>query len=222
MQKLTKQTRHLILFYVIGLATAMLCYSGGHYLDSDTVGYSLSKNFISDLLRTTSHSGANNLPSLIISVISFIALLIALFRFLFLAADIFKKDFHNLVSLTKISAIWGCSCIFGVMVTPADVPSLYGLHVLFANSIFYSSVVTLTCYAYLFSKKDMKSYTIALLLCTVAAIGYIIIIEYGPAPWMSMNALILQVSSQKIITLSLVSTVFYMTKGIDLLNDKIQ
>jgi len=68
----------------------------------------------------------------------------------------------------------------------------------------------------------MKSYTIALLLCTVAAIGYIIIIEYGPAPWMSMNALILQVSSQKIITLSLVSTVFYMTKGIDLLHDKIQ
>ena len=63
----------------------------------------------------------------------------------------------------------------------------------------------------------MKNYAIALLLCAVAAIGYIIIIEYGPAPWMSMNALILQVSAQKIITLSLVSTVFYMTKGIDLL-----
>ena len=68
----------------------------------------------------------------------------------------------------------------------------------------------------------MKNYAIALLLCAVAAIGYIIIIEYGPAPWMSVNALILQVSAQKIITLSLVSTVFYMTKGIDLLNDKIQ
>ena len=222
MENLTKQTRYLILFYVIGLSLSMLFYSGGNYLDPNTVGYSLSKNFISDLLRITSHSGADNLPSLIMSVISFIALLIALFRFLFLAANVFQKDFHTLALLTKISAIFGCFCIFGVMITPADVPSLYGLHVFFADWIFYSSAVTLGLYAYLFSKKDMNNYAIVLFLCTLAAICYIVITEYGPAPWVSMNALILQVSSQKIITLSLVSTIFYMTKGIDLLDDKVQ
>ena len=219
MQKLTQQTRYLILFYVIGLSTAMLFYAGGNYLDPDTVGYSLNKNFISDLLRTTSHSGENNLPSLIISTVSFIALLFAVFRFLFLAADVFKKDFYNLALLTKISAIWGCSCIFGVIVTPADIPSLYGLHVFFADSIFYSSAITLAFYAYFFLKKDMNSYGFALIACTITAICYIGIIEYGPEPWMSMNALMLQVSSQKIITLSLVSTIFYMTKGIDLLTN---
>ena len=52
-------------------------------------------------------------------------------------------------------------------------------------------------------------------------LGYIIFLEIGPEPWKSIQSLTLHATYQKVAVLSLIGTVWVMSKGTDLLDDKI-
>lgn len=215
--KLGINTRRLLLSYIGLLTLAAFFYGGGNYIEKQTLYYDFFTNFISDLGRTTSHSGADNTISIALFSMGMITQIIASFYYLFNAADFFSKDKPKISIVAKISAACGSLSLLGVVFTPADVPSLYSLHIFFANSVFNCALLTLGIYAYLFYSKGLKNVTFALFICSIVILGYIIFLEIGPAPWKSIESLTLHATYQKISVLSLVATVWIMSKGTDLL-----
>ena len=129
MSSITKKTREYLIFYTICIFGAMLFYQGGHLLDSTTSGYNFFRNFISDLGRTISLSGENNIISYIIFSTGSFVLLGSLTRFLFLAINQFKTNFGILTLLARITSVYSCLGVFGVVITPVNVPALYNLHI---------------------------------------------------------------------------------------------
>ena len=218
---LGKTTRVMLLSYLGLLTLAGFFYGGGNYVDKTTPYYNFFRNFISDLGRTTSHSGEDNTISIILFSIGMLIQLIAVLIYLVKAANYFAKDYPKISILAKCSAIFGSFSLLGVIVTPADVPSLYALHIFFANSVFNGAFVTLGIYSYLFYSKGLKNVTYTLFLCSLVILGYIVFLEIGPAPWKSIQSLTMHATYQKVAVLSLIATVWIMSKGTDLLNDKI-
>ena len=218
---LGKTTRIMLLSYLGLLTLAGFFYGGGNYVDKTTPYYNFFRNFISDLGRTTSHSGEDNTISIILFSIGMLIQLIAVLIYLVNAANYFAKDYPKISIIAKCSAIFGSFSLFGVIVTPADVPSLYALHIFFANSVFNGAFVTLGIYSYLFYSKGLKNVTYTLFLCSLVILGYIVFLEIGPAPWKSIQSLTMHATYQKVAVLSLIATVWIMSKGTDLLDDKI-
>ena len=218
---LGKTTRKMLLSYLGLLTLAGFFYGGGNYVDKTTPYYNFFRNFISDLGRTTSHSGEDNTISIILFSIGMLIQLIAVLIYLVKAANYFAKDYPKISILAKCSAIFGSFSLLGVIVTPADLPSLYALHIFFANSVFNGAFVTLGIYSYLFYSKGLKNVTYTLFLCSLVILGYIVFLEIGPAPWKSIQSLTMHATYQKVAVLSLIATVWIMSKGTDLLNDKI-
>ena len=218
---LGKTTRIMLLSYLGLLTLAGFFYGGGNYVDKTTPYYNFFRNFISDLGRTTSHSGEDNTISIIFFSIGMLIQLIAVLIYLVKAANYFAKDYPKISILAKCSAIFGSFSLLGVIVTPADVPSLYALHIFFANSVFNGAFVTLGIYSYLFYSKGLKNVTYTLFLCSLVILGYIVFLEIGPAPWKSIQSLTMHATYQKVAVLSLIATVWIMSKGTDLLDDKI-
>tara|TARA_B100000927_G_scaffold249131_1_gene213028 strand:- start:45 stop:716 length:672 start_codon:yes stop_codon:yes gene_type:complete len=219
---LGKTTRILLLSYLGFLSLAAMFYGGGNYVEKQTPYYNFFKNFISDLGRTTSHSGDDNTISIILFSIGMLIQIIAAFIYLFNAANYFSLEMPKISIAAKISALLGSISLLGVVFTPADVPSLYGLHIFFANSVFNCALVTLGIYSYLFYSKGLKNVTFTLFLCSAIVFGYIVFLEIGPAPWKSINTLTMHATFQKIAVLSLVGTIWVMSKGTDLLDNKVQ
>ena len=218
---LGKTTRKMLLSYLGLLTLAGFFYGGGNYVDKTTPYYNFFRNFISDLGRTTSHSGEDNTISIILFSIGMLIQLIAVLIYLVKAANYFAKDYPKISILAKCSAIFGSFSLLGVIVTPADVPTLYTLHIFFANSVFNGAFVTLGIYSYLFYSKGLKNVTYTLFLCSLVILGYIVFLEIGPAPWKSIQSLTMHATYQKVAVLSLIATVWIMSKGTDLLDDKI-
>ena len=216
-----RTTRKMLLSYLGLLTLAGFFYGGGNYVDKTTPYYNFFRNFISDLGRTTSHSGEDNTISIILFSIGMLIQLIAVLIYLVKAANYFAKDYPKISILAKCSAIFGSFSLLGVIVTPADVPSLYALHIFFANSVFNGAFVTLGIYSYLFYSKGLKNVTYTLFLCSLVILGYIVFLEIGPAPWKSIQSLTMHATYQKVAVLSLIATVWIMSKGTDLLDDKI-
>ena len=218
---LGNNTRRLLLSYIGLLTLAAFFYGGGNYIEKQTLYYNFFTNFISDLGRTTSHSGADNTISIVLFSIGMLTQIIASFYYLFNAADYFSNDKPNVSIVAKISAACGSISLLGVVFTPADVPALYSLHIFFANSVFNCALLTLGIYAYLFYSKGLKNVTYALFACSLIVAGYIVFLEIGPAPWKSIESLTMHATYQKVAVLSLVGTIWIMSKGTDLLNDEV-
>ncbi len=58
-------------------------------------------------------------------------------------------------------------------------------------------------------------------LCSAIVLGYIVFLEIGPAPWESIDTLTIHATFQKVTVLSLVGTLWVMSRGTDLLDNKI-
>jgi hypothetical protein len=209
--KLGINTRRLLLSYIGLLTLAAFFYGGGNYIEKQTLYYNFFTNFISDLGRTTSHSGADNTISIALFSMGMLTQIIASFYYLFNAAEFFSKDKPKTSIVAKISAACGSISLLGVVFTPADVPSLYSLHIFFANSVFNCALLTLGIYSYLFYSKGLKNVTYALFACSLIVAGYIVFLEVGPAPWKSIDSLTMHATYQKVAVLSLVGTIWIMS-----------
>ena len=130
---------------------------------------------------------------------------------------------QNIASLAKIASIIACFSTIGVSLTPADVPYLYAAHILFANNIFYFGCFGTALFGYLFLKSNMidNKYGWILLFYSIATVGYVCVMWYGPKPWESTYGLTVQASAQKIIFLIGFFSNWMTVKAIGLLDDKV-
>ena len=217
--KLGKNTRLMLIAYLALLSLAAVFYGGGNYVNKQASYYNFFQNFISDLGRTTSHSGDDNTISIVLFSIGMFIQLFAVLIYLVKAANSFKNDKPIISLLAKLSAIFGSISLLGVIFTPADVPELYSLHIFFANSVFNGAFITLSIYGYLFYYKGLKNITYTLFFCSMIILGYIVFLEIGPSPRDSINALTMHATFQKISVLSQIGTIWVMSKGTDLLEN---
>ena len=218
---LVKQTRFLFIIFLSSLFMASLFYGGGNYIFTDTSSYSFTTNFLSDLGRLSSHSGNSNISSFIYFFIGMSALGFGAYHFIFLCANYFEPQFPRIYIIAKLLALFGIICTIGIIVTPADVKSLYLLHNTFAYWVFYTDLKILALFTWFFFR--IKDYFVArILLISTILIGlYIFFLEYGPQPWMDYQALKLHATAQKLAVLVLVIAVWSMTASKKLSYDKI-
>jgi hypothetical protein len=130
---------------------------------------------------------------------------------------------QNIASLAKIASIIACFCTIGVGLTPSDVPYLYAGHIILANNIFYFGCFGTALFGYLFLKSNMidNKYGWILLFYSIATIGYVCVMWYGPKPWESAYGLMVQSSAQKTIFLIGFFSNWMTVKAIGLLDDKV-
>ena len=216
---LGKNTRRMLLSYLGLLTLAAFFYGGGNYVNKDASYYNFFQNFISDLGRTTSHSGDDNTISIILFSIGMFIQLIAVLIYLVKAADYFSAD-KSIKSCGISSPVVANGIYFFTNFSSlSNADPAITLHIFFADSVFNGAFVTLGIYAYLFYYKDLKSVTYALLCCSLIILGYIVFLEVGPSPKDSINALTMHATYQKIAVLSLIATIWIMSKGTDLLEN---
>ena len=222
--RLVKQTRTALLIYVGGIFLAMPFYAGGTYAITDiATPYDFFSNFLSDLGRSVSHSTDLNFHSSFLFNNAMTVFGIFYARFVYYMTDYIGNTNENIALLAKISSIIACLCIIGVALTPANIRSLYALHILFANNIFYFGGFGSALFGYLFLKSKIidDKYGWILITYGISAAIYIYIMFFGPKPWESVYGLTVQASAQKAIFLIGFFTNWMTIKAIGLLDNKV-
>ena len=215
--------RYSLLGFLICVITAMYLYPGGiyHYElgvrecaevckkeGHHTVGYLFSKNFLSDLGRTISHSGHNNFHS---SFLFNMALASACLTYI-VFFSLIKNLFPNKI-IAKVGSIMGCFgalSLLGVALTPAD---LYiGPHIIANHWIFRFFLLSTIIYSWLIynEEKVNNKYLIGNLIFIISLLIYILILIWGPKP-NEPGGLELQAISQKLILFNFVASIFVQT-----------
>ena len=122
----------LYIFFILNII-AMIVYPGSTYLDHSSKAYSFINNFLSDLGRTLSFSGASNFLSCQLFNMALILTGTVFVLFFIQLKNVFQ-DNRRMKILSIIGSVFGVLggfCLAGVGLTPSD---LYlDLHIIFAN-----------------------------------------------------------------------------------------
>ena len=212
---LIKLPRLILGIFVVLNIIAMLSYPGGTFLDDTTTGYSFTRNFLSDLGRTLSYAGeVNFLSSQLFNMTLILSGVVFAIFYLHLRKIFTADNQRTLALIGSFFGVLGGLSLAGVGLTPAD---LYlDLHMICATWLFRFFFVASLCYSmviFLHSQFENK-YAMGYLLFTLSILFYILISELGPSPKEVPWALTLQVVSQKMILLILLSAIYIQTIGL--------
>ena len=233
--RLVKQTRTALLIYICAIFIAMPFYAGGTYAIKEiATSYNFFTNFLSDLGRSVSHSGDINFHSSFLFNNAMTIFGIFYGRFIYYMPNYIGNTNKNIAFLAKITSIIACLCVIGVALTPANILSLYKLHVLLANNIFFFGGFGSALFGYLFLKSKIidDKYGWILIVYGISASIYIYIMFFGPKPFdlittyntirydVSVYGLTVQASAQKVIFLIGFFTNWITVKAIGLIDDR--
>ena len=203
--------------WAAGIATVLavvsgLRYPGGTFQDHSTRGYSLHRNFLSDLGMTVAHNGESNRLGAILFVVALLVLVVglggSLVGFVRLhSATPAARPFARLAGLLGLVV---CLFFAGVAFTPEN--RALGLHIVFTKGAWRLFVVVplLLFIAARRSSDAPRGVSSAWLFLTVTLAGYVYVLDFGKrvsAP----GGLITQVVAQKIITIVAILTFVYLS-----------
>ena len=211
--------RLVLVFFIILNIIAMLSYPGGTYIDHTTIGYSFTRNFLSDLGRTFSFSEEVNFLSAQLFNMSLITAGMIFVSFYLHVRKVFSAyNLRNLAFIGSFFGVLGGFSLAGVGLTPAD---LYlDLHIICATWLFRFFFVASLCYSMVIFRhsKFENKYAMGYLVFTFSILLYIIIVELGPDPKINQLALSIQVISQKLILFIFMAAIYIQTIGLKKLN----
>ena len=193
----------------------MLAYSGGTLFDPYSNGYSFSRNFFSDLGRIEGFSGNINYIPAIFFNMSLIIAGIVFVIFYINTRNIFVE--YNHMGLAMVGSLFGVLAgisLAGVGLSPADL--FLPLHIVSAKWLFRCFFGASICYSIIIYRSNIfgNKYALGYLMFACSILAYIFISEFGPSPKESELSLTIQVISQKIIVLILLSAVYIQTVGL--------
>ena len=208
-----------MLFFIFLQILSMLLYPGGTFFNQNHIGYSFTRNFLSDLGRLSTFSLENNFLSSQIFNMSLILVGIVFSAFYFHLQKLFVL--YKYVPIALIGSIFGIlGGIFLIIVglTPADL--YFPLHVLSAKWLFRAFFVSSLCYSFVIYHSDFieNKFSVGYVSFALSILLYILISELGPSPRESELALTIQVVSQKIILFIMFFAVHLQTKSLERLN----
>ena len=220
--------------FVVSNAIAMYYYPGGSIFDNETIGYDFFRNFLSQLGRTKAYitdingNQISNLVSFRIWSSGMATTGVIFCVYYFYLPSFFKNQ--KLSILGSFFAIIAAVFFILTGITPGDISiyfvdqkdnlinifSMLKIHNFVANNIFYFAFPSAVIYSYLIykSNKIKNIYGLGYYTFSILIFCYIFILIFGPSPFESEFAMILQVTSQKIIALSWVFSTLILSIGI--------
>ena len=155
--------------YVILIFLAMVFYPGGTPNNPNTHGYTFWENWLSDLGLIKSHSGENNIVSMILFTTALTFWGVSLIPFFLALRSLFTEGNLEKI-LSTIGSILGVIAgigLIGIAYTPADILGL--LHITFVYITYLSLFILGVIYSItLFKSKILpKQYAIIFLIWTI-------------------------------------------------------
>ena len=196
---------------------AMLRYPGGTALDVTTRGYSLSRNFLSDLGMTVAYNHEANRLGAALFVASLLLLVIGLGTAgatigRFLAMDAASRPWARLAGIALVAA---CGAFVGVAVTPEN--RLMSLHVSFTNWA-WRTVPAIGVFLGLASRIGGRVRSRAAFTWFGAALllaGYAVSLNWGPSVVQQPGGLMVLVIAQKAAAVVLIAALLIAASEVD-------
>ena len=203
--------RFVTINFLLSAVLASFLYSGGNIFEPDQIGYSFTKNYLSDLGGYKSRSGEVNFLSSFIFNTSMLFYAASGIGFLFVP-NLFKnnKKTYRLACAGSFFFFIGCFLFAGVGLTPHD---LYlDLHSHFAKNAFRVLIPASIFYVIVLFKSTVHNrytlVTLGYLIFTFAYVVYQLLIEDALK---SPEALMESVIIQKLIAIISMISIFSLT-----------
>lgn len=164
--------------YIIFIGIAMITYSGGTMDNSDYAGYHFWGNTFSDLGRLVSHNGQDNLISMILFSIAYLAIALTFIPLYYLFPQFFVET-SSAKKGARIGSLFGfitSFCFIGVVFTPADI--LRPPHMIFAFGAYAFTFFTMAAYSFaLFSSNQFPKQFTSVFMALSALFFIILMID---------------------------------------------
>ena len=202
---LIKQGYVGIFLFVILNFISMVIYPGGTIIEPETKGYSFFYNFLSNLGESTAKNGEDNIVSAYLFNSSMLILAISYFLFYVSYLRIqLKFNRNKILNFFSLSTIIISLVSFILVAVFSSDNSTFDIHVFFVKVAF--RLLLIHCFIQLFivykSKLSKRMFTSSSIFCFMLLL-FIIVMEYGPNPFLDNRSLLIQVSSQKMIVISI-------------------
>ena len=218
-------------YYVVAVVIAILLYPGGNHIELDQVGYSLHKNFLSELGFHKTMSGDLNFFSSFFWNTAMYMLLLQGVAFLFIPS-LFRENRYSFAFACLGTLFMFPACIFfvGVALTPGDI--FFDAHIFTTTTAFNLYTVSIFFYVLAFISSSLSNYYTSgaiLLLIAVSVYSYYLS-GYQPIDAIkdrelylevyTMDLLIFNVVLQKVIISLMIITVITFSFGLNKLINK--
>jgi hypothetical protein len=202
---LIKQGYVGIFLFVILNFISMVIYPGGTIIEPETKGYSFFYNFLSNLGESTAKNGEDNIVSAYLFNSSMLILAISYFLFYVSYLRIqLKFNRNKILNFFSLSTIIISLVSFVLVAVFSADNSTFDIHVFFVKVAF--RVLLIHCFIQLFivyTSNLSKTMLISSSIFCFILLIFIIVMEYGPNPFLDNRSLLIQVSSQKMIVISI-------------------
>ena len=199
-----------VILYLIFTSISIIFYAGGTIRNPDTLGYSFTQNFFSDLGKLSTD---NFLAMIFFSGSLFVVGITFSIYFYYLMKS-YNNDSLGIIAIIGSGlGIIGAVCFIGVGFTPHNV--LFTPHIFFVNWAFRSFLLSsLLLSIALFKDVRLPSrYGVGYLFFAISIFFYILVLEFAPKPELSEISLIFNVLAQKAIVLIFLLSVLYQSFG---------
>ena len=218
-------------YYVVAVVIAILLYPGGNHIEIDQVGYSLHKNFLSELGFHKTMSGDLNFFSSFFWNTAMYMLLLQGIAFLFIPS-LFRENRYSFAFACLGTLFMFPACIFfvGVALTPGDI--FFDAHIFTTTTAFNLYTVSIFFYVLAFISSSLSNYYTSgaiLLLIAVSVYSYYLS-GYQPIDAIkdrelylevyTMDLLIFNVVLQKVIISLMIITIITFSFGLNKLINK--
>jgi len=203
--------RFVAILFLLGVLVAIYFYPGGNIHDPYQIGYSITHNFLSDLGGYKAHSGELNLVSSFFFNLSMISFSLIGVAFFFIP-QLFKEDLITfiLAIVGSIFFVLGTFFFAGVGLTPHDINR--ELHIFFAVNGFRLLIPGSFFYLLVLIRSPISNqYTIFTIFFLLSVVSYVVYQLIGDNPMESQQAMATAASSQKLITLVCVLSIFSLS-----------
>ena len=203
--------RVVCICFVISFILAMIIYAGGTINDPESMGYSFTRNFFSDLGKFTTE----NIISAMMFNLSLIVCGWSFAAYFFYFTKLFNQNtiIHILAKVGSFAGIIGALCFIGVGLTPHNLFLDY--HIVFVNWAFRSFLlagISLSVVLYKDNRFENR-FAMGYFIFAILTFLYVLVLEFAPDPKISDFALIFNVIAQKIIIFAFIFSILYQSFG---------
>ena len=201
--------RVVCIYFVISFILAMIIYAGGTINDPESMGYSFTRNFFSDLGKFTTE----NIISAMMFNLSLIVCGWSFAAYFFYFTKLFNQNtiIHILAKVGSFSGIIGALCFIGVGLTPHNLFLDY--HIVFVNWAFRSFLLASISLSVVLYKDNRfeNRFAMGYFIFAILTFLYVLVLEFAPDPKISDFALIFNVIAQKIIIFAFILSILYQS-----------
>ena len=186
-------------------------YAGGTINNPESMGYSFTRNFFSDLGKFTTE----NIISAMMFNLSLIVCGWSFAAYFFYFTKLFNQNtiIHILAKVGSFAGIIGALCFIGVGLTPHNLFLDY--HIVFVNWAFRSFLLAgILLSVVLYKDNRFKNiFAMGYFIFAILTFLYVLVLEFAPNPKISDFSLIFNVIAQKIIVFTFITSILYQSFG---------